>query len=94
VFDHDDWKDPGYLEGFSQPERNNVVYHIYILTYYEYRYILASMIERIVQDERRGGLPHGIERDRPGEAIAAPMRMEMSKGGESQKRHFCKTNPK
>ena len=45
----------GYLEGFSQPERNSIFYHISLLTNYEQGYILAGMIERVVQEVRKGG---------------------------------------
>jgi hypothetical protein len=37
------------------------------------------MIEGVVQDDKRGGQPPGIGMARHGEAIAAPVMMEVSK---------------
>jgi len=59
--------------------QGNDFYHICLLTLYEHRYILAGMIERIVQYEAGGGLPRGIGGRRHGAAIAAPVMMEVSK---------------
>jgi hypothetical protein len=63
----------GSIGGFPPPEIKNNYYHINLLTYYEQRYILEGMIERIVQeDARRDGPATRNKRDPARQAHRGP----------------------